>query len=47
VVMDISRRVLVLDFGNMVIDGTPDEVSKNPQVVKAYLGEEDLYITRR
>jgi len=47
VVMDISRRVLVLDFGNMVADGVPDEVSNNPQVVKAYLGEEDLYVTRR
>ena len=47
VVMDISHRVLVLDFGNMIIDGSPEEVSKNPQVVKAYLGEEDLYITRR
>ena len=47
VVMDISHRVLVLDFGNIVTDGTPDEVGKNPQVVKAYLGEEDLYITRR
>ena len=47
VVMDISHRVLVLDFGNIVSDGTPDEVGKNPQVVKAYLGEEDLYVTRR
>jgi branched-chain amino acid transport system ATP-binding protein len=47
VVMDISHRVLVLDFGNMVIDGLPQEVSENPQVIKAYLGEEDLYITRR
>jgi branched-chain amino acid transport system ATP-binding protein len=47
VVMDISHRVLVLDFGNMIIDGLPQEVSKNPQVIKAYLGEEDLYITRR
>jgi branched-chain amino acid transport system ATP-binding protein len=47
VVMDISHRVLVLDFGNMIIDGVPEEVSKNPEVVKAYLGEEDLYITRR
>jgi len=37
----------VLDFGNMVTDGLPEEVSKNPRVVKAYLGEEDLYITRR
>jgi branched-chain amino acid transport system ATP-binding protein len=47
VVMDISHRVLVLDFGNMIIDGLPQEVSRNPQVINAYLGEEDLYITRR
>jgi branched-chain amino acid transport system ATP-binding protein len=47
VVMDISHRVLVLDFGNIIIDGLPQEVSKNVQVIKAYLGEEDLYITRR
>jgi branched-chain amino acid transport system ATP-binding protein len=47
VVMDISHRVLVLDFGNMIIDGAPEEVGKNPQVINAYLGEEDLYITRR
>jgi len=47
VVMDISHRVLVLDFGNMIIDGPPQKVSRNPQVINAYLGEEDLYITRR
>ena len=47
VVMDISHNVLVLNFGNMIVDGTPEEVSKNPEVVKAYLGEEDLYISRR
>jgi len=47
VVMDISHKVLVLDFGNMIIDGVPEEVSKNPQVINAYLGEEDLYITRK
>jgi branched-chain amino acid transport system ATP-binding protein len=47
VVMDISNRVLVLDFGNMVTDGPPEEISQNPRVVKAYLGEEDLYISRR
>jgi branched-chain amino acid transport system ATP-binding protein len=29
------------------MDGPPEEVQKNPEVVKAYLGEEDLYSTRR
>lgn len=47
VVMDISHHVLVLNFGNVIIDGTPEEVGQNPEVVKAYLGEEDLYISRR
>jgi len=47
VVMDISNRVFVLNFGNPIMDGPPSEVQKNPEVVKAYLGEEDLYSTRR
>jgi branched-chain amino acid transport system ATP-binding protein len=47
VVMDLSHRVLVLNFGNTIMDGTPQEVQHNPEVVKAYLGEEDLYATRR
>jgi branched-chain amino acid transport system ATP-binding protein len=47
VVMDLSNRVFVLNFGNMIMDGTPEEVQKNPEVVKAYLGEEDLYATRK
>jgi branched-chain amino acid transport system ATP-binding protein len=36
-----------LNFGIQITDGTPQEVQKNPEVVKAYLGEEDLYATRR
>jgi len=47
VVMDISNRVNVLNFGNQIMDGPPEEVQANPEVIKAYLGEEDLYSTRR
>ncbi|MBF0550660.1 MAG: ABC transporter ATP-binding protein [Deltaproteobacteria bacterium] len=47
VVMDLSHQVSVLNFGNLITTGTPEEVQKNPQVVEAYLGEEDLYATRR
>jgi branched-chain amino acid transport system ATP-binding protein len=38
VVMDISDRVVVLDYGRKIGDGTPDEVRANPEVISAYLG---------
>jgi branched-chain amino acid transport system ATP-binding protein len=41
VVMDLSDRVVVLDYGKKIGDGPPDEVRSNPEVIKAYLGVAD------
>jgi ABC-type branched-subunit amino acid transport system ATPase component len=37
-VMDLADRVVVLDFGTKIAEGTPDMIKRNPEVIKAYLG---------
>jgi branched-chain amino acid transport system ATP-binding protein len=41
VVMDISEQVVVLDFGNKIAEGVPQQIKNHPEVIRAYLGEEE------
>jgi branched-chain amino acid transport system ATP-binding protein len=40
-IMDISDRILALNYGERIAEGLPDEIQKHPEVLKAYLGEEE------
>jgi branched-chain amino acid transport system ATP-binding protein len=41
VVMEMSDWIYVMNFGRLLAQGRPEEIQKNPEVIKAYIGEDD------
>ena len=42
VVMSLCRHITVVEFGQTIASGTPQEIQNNPDVIKAYLGDENV-----
>jgi branched-chain amino acid transport system ATP-binding protein len=44
-VMELCERLQVLNYGEILADGTPDQIRNNPEVIEAYLGKEEIHVS--